>query len=237
MSKKKPSHHSSSTQPSLTPTLRNRIIGHRTVMAGSLKSHPQNPRTHSDGQKSALRALLDEVGYSRSVLAYISDADRAAIKQDPCFDLEHAINNAPLTLIDGHLRKDTLPNEPVVVEVLDVNDQEAMKLLLSIDPLAALAGFDLNIVQSLASSVQTDNQLLRDFWSSVGQDQKHAQDFIQSQMEDDQVGGGNKSNPIPRGGDIEEQYLVIITCSDEHHQSDVLRLVKDAGLKAKAVLS
>ena len=44
-----------------------------------------------------------------------------------------------LKLIDGYLRRDLYPNLDVEVESLDVNDDEARALLLSFDPLAALA--------------------------------------------------------------------------------------------------
>src|SRR5438046_721585 len=44
-----------------------------------------------------------------------------------------------LELIDGNLRRDLDPDMELDVEVLDVNDAEARALLLSIDPLAALA--------------------------------------------------------------------------------------------------
>src|SRR5215813_14173989 len=109
--------------------LKNRIIAHRRVRAADLKPHPSNPRTHSDEQRAALAAILDEVGLARSVLAYVADADK------PLGDA------APLTLIDGHLRQEELRDAEVDVEVLDVTDAEAEKLLLTIDPLAALAGY------------------------------------------------------------------------------------------------
>jgi hypothetical protein len=38
-----------------------------------------------------------------------------------------------------HIRRDLEPDMEVDVEILDVNEEEARKLLLSIDPLAALA--------------------------------------------------------------------------------------------------
>ena len=44
-----------------------------------------------------------------------------------------------LKLIDGHLGRDLDPDMEVDVEVLDVTEDEARKLLLTIDPLAALA--------------------------------------------------------------------------------------------------
>src|SRR5262245_22406116 len=104
--------------------MRNRIKFHRKVRAGDLVPHEDNPRLHSDAQRQALRALLGEVGFARSVLAF-------------------ELSDGRLKLIDGHLRREEIgPEEPIDVEVLDVSDEEARKLLLAIDPLAQLAEYD-----------------------------------------------------------------------------------------------
>ncbi len=101
--------------------MKNRIKEHRTVRAGDLVPHEMNPRVHSAEQREALEALLGEIGFARSLLAY-------------------ELPDGRLKLIDGHLRQGTLdPDEQITVEVLDVSDDEARKLLLSIDPLAQLA--------------------------------------------------------------------------------------------------
>src|SRR5579864_5513668 len=100
--------------------IRNRIKAHRRVRAGDLVPHEFNFRAHDAGQRSALAALYREVGFARSLLAY-------------------ELPDGRLKLIDGHLRRDIDPDMEVEVEVLDVNDAEARALLLSIDPLAALA--------------------------------------------------------------------------------------------------
>ena len=100
--------------------IRNRIKGHRRVRAGDLVPHEFNFRLHPEGQRAALEALYREVGFARSLLAY-------------------ELPDGRLKLLDGHLRRDLDPDMEVDVEVLDVNDDEARALLLSIDPLAALA--------------------------------------------------------------------------------------------------
>src|SRR5260370_16461921 len=98
--------------------------GPRKVRVGDLVPHELNPRLHSDDQREALRALFGEIGFARSVLAY-------------------QLADGRLKLIDGHLRQSELdPDELIDVEILDVTDDEARKLLLSIDPLAALAAYD-----------------------------------------------------------------------------------------------
>src|SRR5438874_1138163 len=104
----------------MTTPIRNRIKGHRRVRAGDLVPHEWNYRLHPDGQRAALWALYQEVGFARSLLAYEMPDGR-------------------LKLIDGHLRRDMDPDMEVEVEVLDVTEQEARELLLSIDPLAELA--------------------------------------------------------------------------------------------------
>src|SRR5438132_2734244 len=104
----------------MSGAIRNRIKSHRRLRAGDLVPHEFNFRVHPETQRAALAALYREVGFARSLLAY-------------------ELPDGRLKLIDGHLRRDLDPNMEVDVEVLDVNDEEARTLLLSIDPLAALA--------------------------------------------------------------------------------------------------
>src|SRR5690348_8628340 len=99
--------------PVMSTPIRNRIKGHRRVRAGDLVPHEWNYRLHPDGQKDVLLALYQEVGFARSLLAY-------------------ELPNGRLKLIDGHLRRDIDPDMEVEVEVLDVNENEARELLLSI---------------------------------------------------------------------------------------------------------
>src|SRR5437667_2085323 len=101
----------------MSTSIRNRIKGHRRVRAGDLVPHEWNFRLHPELQRAALQALYKEVGFARSLLAY-------------------ELPDGRLKLLDGHLRRDLDPNMEVDVEILDVNDDEARALLLSIDPLA-----------------------------------------------------------------------------------------------------
>src|SRR3954447_8113782 len=100
--------------------IRNGIKAHRRVRAGGLVPHEWNFRTHPELQRAALRTLYEQIGFARSLLVY-------------------ELPDGRLKLIDGHLRRDLDPDMEVDVEVLDVNDDEARALLLSIDPLAELA--------------------------------------------------------------------------------------------------
>jgi hypothetical protein len=100
--------------------IRNRIKAHCRVRASDLVPHEFNYRYHPGNQVRTLQALYQEIGFARSLLAY-------------------ELPDGRLKLIDGHLRRELDPNMEVEVEVLDVTDEEARALLLSIDPLAQLA--------------------------------------------------------------------------------------------------
>ena len=60
-------------------------------------------------------------------------------------------------LIDGHLRKETTPEAVVPGLVLDLDESEADKLLLTLDPLAAMAESDADRIKELLETVQTDD--------------------------------------------------------------------------------
>src|SRR5260370_17156650 len=89
-----------------------------------------NFRLHPERQKAALQALYAEVGFARSLLVY-------------------ELPDGRLKLIDGHLRRELDPEMLVDVEVLNVDDEEARKLLLSMDSVAGLAEADKEVVAHL----------------------------------------------------------------------------------------
>ena len=95
--------------------IRNRIKCHRRVRAADLIPHELNFRGHGEAQRQGMAALYRDIGFARSLLAYETPSGQ-------------------LKLIDGHLHRDMDPNMEVEVEILDVNDEEARPLLLSIDP-------------------------------------------------------------------------------------------------------
>src|SRR2546427_12665185 len=61
-------------------------------------------------------------------------------------------------LINGHLRAEVTPDTEVPVLVLDVTEEEADKLLLTLDPLAAMAESDSLQIQRLLGTVRSDNE-------------------------------------------------------------------------------
>ena len=184
--------------------IRNRIKCHRRVRAGDLVPHELNYRFHPERQRAALGALYEEIGFARSLLAY-------------------ELPSGKLKLIDGHLRRDMDPDMEVDVEVLDLTDEEARVLLLSIDPLADLALLQNQIHERLMDLTPTDSPDLEALW-------KEAQETIDSAFKENSE---EESSP-PR--ELKQQFMVLIPCRDEEHQVELLERFQSEGLECKAVL-
>src|SRR5438034_9258848 len=134
----------------MSDSIRNRIKGHRRVRAGELVPHEWNFRLHPDLQKKALKALYEQIGFARSLLAY-------------------ELPDGRLKLIDGHLRAAMDPDQEVDVEVLDVNDAEARALLLAIDPLAQMAGYEADTLAALRDVVERDSAAIKSLWEVLSE--------------------------------------------------------------------
>jgi hypothetical protein len=186
----------------MTSPIRNRIKAHRRVRAGDLVPHELNYRLHPEQQKAALRGLYEEIGFARSLLAY-------------------ELPDGRLKLIDGHLRRDMDPDLEVDVEVLDVTDQEAWTLLLSIDPLAALAETQAEVHRQLVELTPTDCAELAAVWEATAQ---AAQTALTAPTPSEVAAGP-------------EQYLILVTCRDEGHQVELLGRFFAEGLPCRALLS
>jgi hypothetical protein len=182
--------------------MRNRIIGHRKVKASELVQHELNPRVHNQDQRDALAAIYREVGYARSVLAY-------------------QLPDGRLKLIDGHLRQsEHAPDDLIDVEVLDVTDAEARKLLLTIDPLATLANYSDHALLSLRDITIADDEILNALWATL-----HQEDAKPSTAEE------------KKEAKATHQWLIIIECAGESQQATSLAICQREGMVAKAVSS
>jgi hypothetical protein len=126
---------------------RDRIVELRRVQASELIPNPRNWRRHPARQAKALRGILQEVGYADALLARQTENG--------------------LTLIDGHLRAETTPGQMVPVLILNVSEDEANKLLATLDPLASMAEIDKLALKDLAGLVHTDSAELRELMDGL----------------------------------------------------------------------
>jgi hypothetical protein len=109
----------------------------------------------------------------------------------------------------------------VDVEVLDVNDEEARALLLSIDPLAALAQTQEQLHKRLMELTPADTEELRTIW----------EESAWAALED------GPDAPLPKEAEWVEKFLVLITCRDERHQCELLTRFREDGLECKPLLT
>ena len=116
--------------------IRDRIIELRRVKSSELLPNPKNWRTHPEEQANAMRSVLAEIGIAGAAIA----------RETP----------DGLMLIDGHLRTECL-DDVVPVLVLDVDEDEADKLLATFDPIAEMAGSSSEKLSELLKDL-TDKQ-------------------------------------------------------------------------------
>jgi len=181
--------------------IRDRIKELRRVAAGELKPNPRNWRAHPESQRDALRGVLAEIGYADALLA-------------------RELADGSLELIDGHLRAETTPDVEVPVLVLDLNDEEAAKLLALHDPLAEMAQADDALLAELVGSIRTESEA------------------VQAVLDGMLSASGATLEIEPEAGpppdvDIPEVYQVVVECEDEEDQRAVYERLTSEGLKCR----
>jgi ParB-like chromosome segregation protein Spo0J len=148
------------------------------VKASKIRPCPWNWRTHGDAQREALRGILEEVGIAGAVVA-------------------RELEDGTFMLIDGHLRQDELSkmgDMKIPVLVLDVTEAEARKLLITMDPLASLAGVDGEKLGALLKGIKTKSKGLADLFSDLSKSTPLKGDDLELD-----IGGGE-------GAEAEEAY-------------------------------
>lgn len=127
--------------------MRDRVKELRRVPASELRANPKNWRTHPPAQEAALKGVLAEIGFADAMIARETEDG--------------------LELIDGHLRREVMGDQEVPVLVLDVTEEEADKLLLTYDPLAAMAHADMNNLLALASLTEFESPAVFDMLEAL----------------------------------------------------------------------
>lgn len=182
--------------------IRNRIKELRHVRAGDLRPHPKNWRKHPEAQQNALRGILAEVGF----------VDALMVRELP---------DGSLQIVDGHLRAETTPDAQVPVLVVDLNDEEAEKVLATFDPLAAMAEPDEAQLEALLKGIETESEALAALLDDLA---KEAQAGIGVTVTEEDI-PQPPDEAITKPGDLIILGNHRLLCGDSSKPEDVDRLL------------
>ncbi len=104
------------------------------------------------------------------------------------------------------------------VLVLDIDDNEALKLLATLDPLAAMAGADAELLQSLVADVATDNQAVQAMLDNL------LTEHLSLDVDDESA---------PSDVIVPTLFQVVVECQDEHEQRGLFERLSADGFKCR----
>jgi ParB-like chromosome segregation protein Spo0J len=148
----------------MTFQIADRIKELRRVKASELIPNPKNWRTHPEEQQVALRGMLKEVGYVDAII--VRDTGEG------------------LMILDGHLRAETTPDTMVPVLEVDLTDEEADKVLATLDPLASMAGTDQDLLDDLIDSIESDEKDIEELLTDLRSSKKESRPGVERFAED-----------------------------------------------------
>jgi len=169
----------------------NRIIESGVEAADQLLAHPANFRVHPSTQREAMNGALGEIGWIRQVV----------------------VNEQTGRILDGHLRAELAreAGEHVPVLYVDVDEGEEHFILATLDPSAALADFDSDIIEQLRQDTAFDDPTLARLFTPAD------------------------PNETPPEDQYQAQAGLIIECDSKAEQEQALGDMQALGLKAKAI--
>lgn len=145
--------------------------------------------------------MLDEVGFADALLA-------------------RELPDGALELIDGHLRAETAAQDEVPVLVLDLDDEEADKLLALLDPLAGLAETDRDALADLAARIETESTALRGILAALLEETPALDDVEREESHE----------PV-----VPESFVVAIECADEAEQRRLFERMTEEGYRCRVL--
>jgi DNA modification methylase len=182
------------------------------VRARDLVPNPKNWRRHPKSQVDALRGLLNEVGF----------VDALLVRELP---------DGRLMLIDGHLRAETLPDALLPVLLVDLTEAEADKVLLTLDPISAMAQSDSDRIRALLENVRSDDAAVQNLlhltagerlWNTLHPNELNEIDISPERAEELKAKWGTVSGQLWQVG------LHRLACGDCRDDTVVKRLWSDS---------
>jgi len=186
--------------------IKDRIKELRRVPANELRPNPRNWRTHPEKQLNAIRGILAEVGFAGAELA-------------------RELEDGTLELIDGHARAELAGTAEVPVLVLDVNEDEANKIVATFDPIGAMAETNKENLDAILRQIQTSSEEVAQLLSDLAQDAGlYLGEDAELLTDPDDVPDA-PAEPITKVGDLWLLGEHRLLCGDSTKADDVTRLM------------
>jgi DNA modification methylase len=181
----------------------NRIVGHGEEAPDQLLANPKNWRVHPKAQQDALSGLLDSVGWVQNVI----------------------VNRRTGHVVDGHLRVSLAisreePTIPVVY--VDLAEDEEALVLASLDPLAAMAVTDEEMLAELLGGVVAEGALAEMLSGLMGKNEP------KQGLTDPDDAPPLPVEPITKSGDLWLLGEHRLLCGDAANLDDVAHLMDGA---------
>lgn len=179
----------------------------------TLTDNPANWRMHPDAQLSAIEAVLEDpdIGWAGVLL----------------------FNERTGRLLDGHARKDKWvskhPGTPAPVVIGSWSEEAEAKILLTLDPIGAMAQANARQLEALSASVKFDDARLAGLKDQLAATLKSALAAMKPADAPAQNGSSTGSQ-----ASLTDRYLIIVTCKDEAQQTELLDRFEQEGLDCQA---
>jgi len=185
----------------------NRIVGSGEESLDQIQFNPRNWRVHPLNQQSALKGVLEEVGWVQEVI----------------------INQRTGHLVDGHLRCQLAAREgakTIPVKYVDLSEDEEALVLSTLDPIAAMAVTDKQKLDDLFASIETENADVLKMLDDIAEKERleyAKRDPVDAEPQIDRAAELNEKWQVVTGDlwQIGEHRLL---CGDSTNREDVERV-------------
>ena len=147
------------------------------VEAESLDDNPRNWRRHPEKQMAALRDVIAEVGWAGALL----------------------YNEATGRLLDGHARKKLGGKVPVLIG--SWTEEQERTILTTLDPLAAMAEADGQVLDALLREVDSDSENIQAMLADLAKEHGLLPDVAAGRTDPDDI-PEPPDEPTTKAGDL-----------------------------------
>ena len=184
-----------------------RIVGHGEAAPADLVGNPRNWRTHPKAQRDALAGVLDQVGWVQDVI----------------------VNRRTGYLVDGHARVAVAAQRgetSVPVVYVDLSEDEELLILATLDPLAAMAEADTEVLADLLASVTSEDAALTSMLDALAK-AEGIDSAVEGLTDPDDVPEPVEA-PYVQRGEVYRLGAHRLMCGDSTSAEDVARLLDGA---------